>query len=45
MKIKWLGHACFYIVSEKGTRIITDPFDQTVGYEVPEAEVDVMNYK
>ena len=26
MKIKWLGHACFLITSETGTRIITDPY-------------------
>ncbi len=26
MKIKWLGHATFLITSEKGTKIITDPY-------------------
>ncbi len=26
MKIKWLGHACFMITSDKGTKIITDPY-------------------
>jgi L-ascorbate metabolism protein UlaG (beta-lactamase superfamily) len=26
MKVKWLGHASFLITSEKGTRIITDPY-------------------
>lgn len=26
MKIKWLGHACFMITSDSGTRIITDPY-------------------
>lgn len=26
MKIKWLGHASFLITSEKGTKIITDPY-------------------
>jgi L-ascorbate metabolism protein UlaG (beta-lactamase superfamily) len=29
MKLKWLGHASFLITSEKGTKIITDPY--TVG--------------
>ena len=29
MKVKWLGHSCFLITSEKGMRIITDPY--TVG--------------
>jgi L-ascorbate metabolism protein UlaG (beta-lactamase superfamily) len=27
VKIKWLGHASFLITSEKGTRIITDPYN------------------
>ena len=26
MKVKWLGHACFMIISETGTKIITDPY-------------------
>ena len=26
MKIKWLGHACVFITSEGGVRIITDPY-------------------
>ncbi|MGE5486149.1 MAG: MBL fold metallo-hydrolase [Ignavibacteriales bacterium] len=40
MKIRWLGHACFLITSSKGTRILTDPFDETVGYAIPTAEAD-----
>ncbi len=35
MKIDYLGHACFRITSENGTRIITDPY-QGVGYELPQ---------
>lgn len=26
MKIKWLGHSCFLITSEGGTKILTDPY-------------------
>ena len=26
MKIKWLGHSCFLITSDSGTRIVTDPY-------------------
>ena len=26
MKIKWLGHACFLITSDNGTKLIIDPF-------------------
>ena len=42
MKIKWFGHACFGIVSANGTRIITDPFDESVGYPMPDAEADIV---
>lgn len=31
MKIKWLGHSCFLITSEKGTKLITDPYAVGVG--------------
>lgn len=27
MKVRWLGHACFLIVSAEGVRIITDPYE------------------
>lgn len=27
MRLKWLGHACFLIVSGDGVRIITDPYE------------------
>ena len=42
MKIKWFGHACFLITSSEGVRILTDPFDPSVGYKVPEAEADIV---
>jgi len=42
MKLKWLGHSCFLITSSSGVRILTDPFDSTVGYKVPEVEADIV---
>lgn len=42
MKIKWLGHACFKITSEKGIRLLTDPFDDNVGYKLPSVEADIV---
>ncbi len=42
MNITWLGHSCFYIITSEGTRIITDPFDATVGYKVPQVEADLV---
>ncbi len=39
--IRWLGHACFYCQGG-GLSLLTDPFDQQVGYPLPEVEVDVV---
>ncbi|HOQ00642.1 MAG TPA: MBL fold metallo-hydrolase [Acetivibrio clariflavus] len=43
MKIKWFGHSCFLITSDKGVKIVTDPFDDTVGYKIPEIETDIVS--
>lgn len=43
MKIKWFGHSCFLITSAHGVRILTDPFDDTVGYEVPQIAADIVS--
>lgn len=43
MKIKWFGHSCFLITSDNGTKIVTDPFDNTVGYKIPEIETDIVS--
>ena len=42
MKIKWLGHSCFKITNSKGIRILTDPFDDNVGYKIPSVEADII---
>ncbi len=42
MKIKWFGHSCFLITSDNGTRILTDPFDEQVGYPLPNTEADIV---
>ena len=34
MKITWLGHSCFLLEDSKGIKLLTDPFDSTLGYEV-----------
>jgi L-ascorbate metabolism protein UlaG (beta-lactamase superfamily) len=38
MKIKWLAHAAFLITSDKGTRIITDPYATTESLRYGEIE-------
>jgi len=40
MRINWLGHASFLLITEDIT-IITDPFDPRVGYRLYEGPVDV----
>jgi L-ascorbate metabolism protein UlaG (beta-lactamase superfamily) len=43
MKIKWLGHSCFMITAQDGAVLITDPFDETVGYKLPAYPADVVS--
>jgi L-ascorbate metabolism protein UlaG (beta-lactamase superfamily) len=43
LRIQWLGHACFLVTSSDGTRVLTDPFDKSVGYPVPAVEADVVS--
>lgn len=38
MKVKWLGHASFLITSDKGTRIITDPYAVVQGLKYGEVK-------
>ncbi|MDP2892613.1 MAG: MBL fold metallo-hydrolase [Bacillota bacterium] len=42
MIIKWLGHSCFRLESDGGTVVITDPFNETVGYPLPQGRADVI---
>lgn len=42
MKIKWLGHACFLITAQDGRTLLTDPFDETVGYPLPGVHANVV---
>jgi L-ascorbate metabolism protein UlaG (beta-lactamase superfamily) len=42
MRIKWLGHSCFKMTGSKEIRIITDPFDNTVGYKMPKDKADIV---
>lgn len=42
MKIKWLGHSCFLLTSNTGIRIITDPFNEEVGYPLPKTAADIV---
>ena len=39
--IKWLGHSSFLITLDDTARIVTDPFDSTVGYPAPDESADI----
>lgn len=42
MKLKWYGHSCFGLTFANGTTLITDPFDDTVGYPLCTARADAV---
>lgn len=42
MRIEWLGHACFLITGRTGVRLVTDPFNEQVGYPVPRVHADIV---
>ncbi|MCF8012633.1 MAG: MBL fold metallo-hydrolase [Clostridiales bacterium] len=42
MKIEWLGHASFLITKSDNMKIVTDPFDETVGYPIPKVKPDIV---
>lgn len=42
MKVTWLGHASFLLEDSKGRKLLTDPFDPTVGYSLYKGSADVI---
>ena len=42
MKIRWLAHACFLLESQGQNKVVTDPFDGSVGYKIPKVEADIV---
>lgn len=42
MKLQWLGHSCFKITLNDGRVIVTDPYDDTVGYPPLHVEADIV---
>ena len=41
MKLKWYGHSCFSMTFADGTVVVTDPFDESVGYPLCTARADI----
>jgi L-ascorbate metabolism protein UlaG (beta-lactamase superfamily) len=42
MEITWLGHSSFLIEDSSGRKILTDPFDATVGYDLYRGKPDII---
>ncbi len=42
MKIRYLGHSSFRLTESTGTAIVTDPYDRSVGYEMPKVSADAV---
>ncbi len=42
MEITWLGHSCFLLQDSKGKKLLTDPFDATIGYEIYNGSPDLV---
>ncbi|MDI6871766.1 MAG: MBL fold metallo-hydrolase [Bacillota bacterium] len=42
MEIQWYGHSCFRLSSQAGFTVVTDPFDQSVGYPRPTFSADLV---
>ena len=43
MRIRWFGHSCFLLEPSSGyPKILTDPFDDSVGYPIPNVEPDLI---
>ncbi|MEK6263673.1 MAG: MBL fold metallo-hydrolase [Clostridium sp.] len=42
MKITWLGQSCFILEDSIGRKLLTDPFDPTLGYETYKGNADIV---
>jgi L-ascorbate metabolism protein UlaG (beta-lactamase superfamily) len=42
MKLRYIGHACFELIANDGTRVITDPYDASVGLAMLPLSADMI---
>ncbi len=42
LSIGWYGHAMFLLEDDKGIRVVTDPYDPSIGYAFPDIKADVV---
>ena len=42
VSIKWLGHSMFLLTLDDKVKMVTDPFDKSVGYPIPDISADIV---
>jgi len=42
MEITWYGHSCFRLMERGVASIVTDPFDESLGYPLPNLRADIV---
>ncbi len=42
MYIEYVGHSCFYMVNDEGIRLLTDPYDNSIGLVPVSKEADIV---
>jgi L-ascorbate metabolism protein UlaG (beta-lactamase superfamily) len=42
MELTWYGHSCFRLRERGGPTIITDPYDDSIGYSLPRLRADIV---
>lgn len=43
MIVTWLGHSCFFLISDEGLSLLIDPFHESeVGYAMPPTRADIV---
>ncbi len=42
MDITWYGHSCFRLMERGHAVVVTDPFDDSLGYELPRLKADIV---
>ena len=42
MKITWLGHSSFLVEDSNSIKLLTDPFDSSIGYSVYKGNADII---
>lgn len=42
MKITWLAHASFLLEDSEGRKLLTDPYDNSIGHNIFKGDVDVV---